>query len=76
MEPKAPLPKWRHKGIILEPRQAEGQEEPKGPWARLANVARGRAATGMFGGSGLTCRALGAEKKPPEACATPCWTLA
>ena len=24
----------------------------------------------------LTCRALGVEKKPPEAWAAPCWTLA
>lgn len=42
----------------------------------MAKVVHGRPGTGRFCVSRLTCRALGVEKKPPEVCATPCWTLA
>lgn len=42
--------------------------------ARLVEVAQTQGRSASL--SSLTCRALGVEKKPPEECTRPCWTLA
>lgn len=78
-DPKVPHPptKWRQeRGVVLGAGQVAGQEVNGAPWARLARWPRAAQGQGGSGSLRLTGRALGVEKKPPDECAGPCWTLA
>lgn len=77
--PKGPPPptKWRQeRRTVLEAGQVAGQEVNGVPWARLARWPRDTEEQGGSGPLRLTGRALGVEKKPPDECVGPCWTLA